>query len=218
MSKTSIKFGGHSFTPYPCGALYWPDQDMLVISDLHFEKSSHFAAKGQFLPPYDTAETLDKLCRICSRVKPQKLLFLGDVFHDPEAMSRMDTTCGRGFGELLSAHAVIWVDGNHDKGTVPQGVEAVDTAQIDTIRFSHEATDRDGYEISGHYHPSVSFKHRGVKVRRPCFVHDDRRLIVPSFGVLTGGLDLHDSAYKTILNGQTNIYALGQNQVYKVAA
>ena len=43
------------------GALYWPEERVLVIADLHLEKGSSFAGRGVLLPPYDTAATLARL-------------------------------------------------------------------------------------------------------------------------------------------------------------
>jgi len=52
------------------------------------------------------------------------------------------------------------------------------------------ARDAEAPEISGHYHPKARL--RGV--RRPAFVTDGRRLILPAFGTYTGGLDVTDPA------------------------
>ena len=43
------------------GALFWEEQRLLVVSDLHLEKGSSFAARGVLLPPYDTVATLAAL-------------------------------------------------------------------------------------------------------------------------------------------------------------
>ena len=45
------------------GALYWPEQGLLAVADLHLEKGSSFAERGVLLPPYDTAATLARLAR-----------------------------------------------------------------------------------------------------------------------------------------------------------
>ena len=48
----------------PSGALYWPEERMLVVADLHLEKGSAFAKRGVLLPPYDTASTLARLAGV----------------------------------------------------------------------------------------------------------------------------------------------------------
>ena len=49
------------------GALVWEEQSLLVVSDLHLEKGSSFAARGVLLPPYDTVATLSRLAAVIAR-------------------------------------------------------------------------------------------------------------------------------------------------------
>ncbi len=60
------------------GGLWWADERMLVVADLHFEKGSSFARRGQLLPPYDTAETLMRLAGLVARLDPRVVIALGD--------------------------------------------------------------------------------------------------------------------------------------------
>ena len=55
---------------FPEGALWWADTRMLVVADLHLEKGSSFARRGQLIPPYDTFETLSALARLIARLQP----------------------------------------------------------------------------------------------------------------------------------------------------
>ncbi|MES2034735.1 MAG: phosphoesterase, partial [Pseudomonadota bacterium] len=43
------------------GAMYATTHNALMVADLHFEKGSAYASRGQLLPPYDTRETLSRL-------------------------------------------------------------------------------------------------------------------------------------------------------------
>ena len=65
-SETLLHLGGELLTPLPEGALWWPAERVLVVSDLHLEKGSAHAARGQMLPPYDTGATLDLVERLCA--------------------------------------------------------------------------------------------------------------------------------------------------------
>ena len=56
-----IRLNGAALTADPSGALLWPTRRTLVVADLHLEKGSAFAARGQLLPPYDTRATLERL-------------------------------------------------------------------------------------------------------------------------------------------------------------
>ena len=56
-----------AFVADRAGALYWPEQGLLAVADLHLEKGSSFAARGVLLPPYDTAATLERLAGLIAR-------------------------------------------------------------------------------------------------------------------------------------------------------
>ena len=71
------------------GALFWQEQRLLVVSDLHLEKGSSFAARGVLLPPYDTVATLSRLAAVIARHDPRMVIALGDSFHDRTAHERL---------------------------------------------------------------------------------------------------------------------------------
>src|SRR5262249_3341409 len=71
------------------GALYWPEQRCLVVSDLHLEKGSSLASRGVLLPPYDTASTLERLADALSRHAVRTVVALGDSFHDQNGPARL---------------------------------------------------------------------------------------------------------------------------------
>ena len=54
------------------------------------EKGSHFAARGQMLPPYDTRETLRKLANVIDTYDAATVIALGDSLHDATAAERID--------------------------------------------------------------------------------------------------------------------------------
>jgi hypothetical protein len=67
----------------------------------------------------------------------------------------------------------------------------MDEALVDGLVLRHEADPRDlRPELSGHFHPKLRVRVRGRLVSRRCFVATDRKLILPAFGALTGGLDV----------------------------
>ena len=74
------------------GALYWPEQGLLVVADLHLEKGSSFARRGQLLPPYDTTETLARLARLIAHYVPRTVIALGDNFHDGGGPARLSAS------------------------------------------------------------------------------------------------------------------------------
>ena len=91
------------------GALFWPEEKMLIVADLHLEKGSAFAARGVLLPPYDTASTLARLARLIERYAPQIVMALGDSFHDGGGPARMADT-DRASLKALAARARLAMD------------------------------------------------------------------------------------------------------------
>ena len=176
---------------HPSGALFWREQATLVVGDLHFEKASSYHRSGQFLPPYDTAETLRRLAEAVACFAPRRLILLGDVFHDGAAWDRMAQTDRDRLTVILDGVETIWVEGNHDAHFVPPGQTSHAVYRLGGITFRHIMDEAgDVPEISAHYHPAAVIMHRGARLRRACFVCTQHRLLVPAFGALAGGLDV----------------------------
>src|SRR3954462_7213117 len=95
------------------GALYWPDESLLVVADLHLEKGSSFARRGMLLPPYDTTETLARLAKLVAHYAPRIVIALGDNFHDGEGPSRLSDTDRATWRALQSGREGGWIAGNH---------------------------------------------------------------------------------------------------------
>ena len=215
MSNRSTEFAGHGFDLHPSGALFWLDASLLIVGDLHLEKGSSYHRSGQFLPPYDTAQTLARLGAVLTDLMPRRLLFLGDVFHDGAAWARMSQRDRHMLSDIADAHETIWVEGNHDQSFVPPGHSACTVHEEGGIMFRHIMDAADPRpEISAHYHPAGVVSHRGARLRRPCFVQAETRLVVPAFGVLTGGLDCRDAALAALHGKTTRLFLLGADSVF----
>ena len=89
--------------------------------------------------------------------------------------------------------------------------------KIDKFLFTHIPIKTSLFQICGHYHPKVKIVHRGKTIFKTSFVHNKKILILPSFGILTGGLDIHSKQISDVL-GKNNlsIYPVGQDKVYKL--
>lgn len=201
------------------GALWWADEGMLVVADLHFEKGSSFARRGQLLPPYDTGETLARLTRLVRRFQPRLVVALGDSFHDGEAAARLHAHDRDDLVALQAGRDWVWIAGNHDPGT-PAGLGgmALDMLAVGRLVFRHEP--RVGLaegEIAGHLHPAARVYGRGRSARRRCFAGDGYRLILPAFGAYAGGLDVLDPAFDGLFAAATfRAFMLGDDRVYPV--
>src|SRR3954465_11573014 len=96
------------------GALYWPEQGMLAVADLHLEKGSSFAERGVLLPPYDTAATLARLGALIARYSPRVVVALGDSFHDGRVPARLADPARATLKAMQRGRDWIWIAGNHD--------------------------------------------------------------------------------------------------------
>jgi DNA ligase-associated metallophosphoesterase len=191
-SKTMVpfSFAGHDLLALPQGALFWPARRALLVADLHFEKASWFAIRGQMLPPYDTIATLTALSALAEQTCATEIWCLGDSFHDSAGCERLPVDAQEMLRVLTSTRRWIWITGNHDRSIDRCGGEVMDEALVDGLVLRHEADRRETRpELSGHFHPKLRVRVRGRQVSRRCFVATPTKLILPAFGALTGGLD-----------------------------
>ena len=186
-----FSFAGHDFLASPDGALHWPAERALLVADLHLEKASWFARLGQMLPPYDSIATLADLTALAASTRAQEIWCLGDSFHDRHGCDRLPERAREMLTALTSTLRWTWITGNHDPGFADHcGGDILGEAQVDGLILRHEADAADlRPELSGHFHPKLRITHRGRQVSRRCFVATQRKLILPAFGALTGGLD-----------------------------
>ena len=201
------------------GTLFWEAQGLLVVSDLHLEKGSSFAARGVLLPPYDTVATLGRLAAVIARHDPRMVIALGDSFHDRDAHRRLSGADRDAIAALQARRDWIWISGNHDPKLPSDlgGVVAQEVA-IGPIMFRHEPTGAAG-EISGHLHPKARVSTRGRSMERRCFACDGERAVMPAFGAFTGGLNIRDAAFAKIFQTLGFVaHVLGDSRLHAIAA
>jgi uncharacterized protein len=201
------------------GALYWPEQGLLAIADLHLEKGSSFAARGQMLPPYDTAATLSRLGRLVAHYAPRVVVAVGDSFHDGGGPARLSREDRDNLHALQRGRDWIWLTGNHDPEPAAN-IGGVFHAMLSlgALTFRHIPTGAEG-EIAGHLHPVARVSHRGRAVSRRCFAADKSRMVMPAFGAFTGGLNIRDAAFADAFGTLAfTAHMLGEERLYAFAA
>ena len=219
MHIADMTVSGVNFTADLSGALYWADERLLVVSDLHLEKGSSFATRGVLLPPHDTTETLARLDAVIARYQPHAVIALGDSFHDREAHDRLTAAHRATLATLQTGRDWIWIVGNHDPD-LPRdlGGSVASDVGIGPVVFRHEPTGAAG-EIAGHLHPKARVSRRGRSVERRCFASDGERAIMPAFGAYTGGLSIRDLAFAAIFKSLAfAAHVLGANRMHAIAA
>ena len=209
---------GAAVTFRASGALWIEAEAMLVVADLHLEKGSAYAARGQMLPPYDTHDTLRRLTAEIAATGPAAVVLLGDTFHDRASEDRLATEDAEQLRTLAGLTRLIWVIGNHDAdGPSALPGEVADELTVAGLLLRHEpqAGLQPG-EVAGHLHPCARVTASRGSVRRRCFVTDGERLVVPAFGAYAGGLNIRDQAFSGLFARDPLCGALGGTRVHAV--
>jgi DNA ligase-associated metallophosphoesterase len=203
MSAVAFSFAGQKFVPLTSGALFWPSRNALLVADLHFEKASWYGTRQQFLPPYDTSDTLAALIDAVEATGATALWCLGDSFHDAGGPDRLPTAARALLERLTRTLDWLWITGNHDHEVARSlGGRVMAECEASGIQLRHEADPLDTRpEISGHYHPKLKLHVRGRGISRRCFAVTPTKIVLPAFGALTGGLDVGDPVFGRVLGG-----------------
>lgn len=207
MNSANLTFAGETLTALPSGALYWEREGLLAVADLHLGKSDRIARRtGAMLPPYETSETLSRLADVVDAVSPEVVLCLGDTFDDIEAIQSLSADHLATLTRLQAGRRWLWLEGNHDPGPMELGGEHLAEYTLGPLTFRHIARE-DAYagEVSGHYHPKARLK----GASRPCFMMDDKRLILPAFGCYTGGLSWTEPVLRNLFAPSALAYLTG---------
>jgi DNA ligase-associated metallophosphoesterase len=213
-----MRIGGAEAMLRCSGALWLAAERALVVADLHLEKGSSYAARGQMLPPYDTRETLKRLAAEVEALTPAMVVLLGDTFHDRKSEGRLARDDAERLRDLARGRTLVWVVGNHDADgprALPGEVVAELTLCGLTLRHEPRAGSQPG-EISGHLHPAARVRAARGSVRRRCFVTDSERAILPAFGAYAGGLNVRDKAFAGLFVRSPLAGALGNGRVHAV--
>jgi DNA ligase-associated metallophosphoesterase len=207
---------GVRVTPLPEGALWIGDSATLIVSDLHLEKGSSYAARGVALPPYDTRATLTRLAAVITRLAPRQVVCLGDSLHDRTADARMAAQDIALISDLARARRWIWIEGNHDPAPPTHwGGERLEALTLGPLVLRHApAAGPAPGEIAGHLHPVARISGHGRSTRRRSFLTDGARLVMPAFGAYAGGLNACDIAFTPLFPDGFVALALGRDRVW----
>lgn len=212
------RLNGAAVTLRASGALWLEAQRTLVVADLHLEKGSAYAMRGQMLPPYDTRETLRRLQAEVMATLPDAVILLGDTFHDRKSEDRLARDDAQTLRSLAGATRLIWVIGNHDAdGPRALPGDVADELSIAGLTLRHEPVEGPQIgEVAGHLHPCARVVASRGSVRRRCFVTDGSRMVVPAFGAYAGGLNIRDAAFAGLFSQPPLCGALGADRVHAV--
>lgn len=202
------------------GALYAPDYKVLIVADLHFEKASTlFEKTGVTFPPFDTRETLLRLQTAIDRYCPERIIFLGDTWHDEFGISRMQDADQQRLRDIAKRYDTLFISGNHDEfSTKGSNLPMVPEIKLGDVILRHEPVeDINSLQICGHLHPVARLNQKGRMIRRRCFYVSDKQCILPAMGALTGGLNCLDPVFDRFMSHSARrVIMLGRNRVFHI--
>lgn len=192
-------------------AMFWKEQSMLILADLHLGKAAHFRKSGIPISEWVHAKDFLRLEQLIQHFSPKDVLFLGDLFHS-------EHNAGWGiFQQYIRSKSHLHfhlIMGNHDmlapKAYKIDNLKICNTLNIEPFSFTHIPEDTSFYNISGHLHPAIQMKGKGrQKVKLPCFYFGARQAIMPAFGNFTG-------TAKMIPLKDSDVYVIAEDVVMKV--
>ena len=207
MTKTLTLFN-QTFILHPSGAMFWEEEDLLVISDVHLGKVSHFRKFGSAVPQKAIAGNFKKMDEVIGSFDPSKIAFLGDLFH---SSLNKEWLLFEQWMETVSAE-VILVEGNHDIISPLKyetlGIFITSEMVIKNFLFTHHPEERPGFfNFSGHIHPGVRINGLGrQQLKLSCFFKSKDQLILPAFGEFTG-------KHILIPQGDDEVYVVTKEEV-----
>ena len=190
-----VELGGHELVLLGDGAVYWPEQQTLLVADTHFGKEATFRRALIPVPTGVTDSTLATLDRLIDRIEPRRLVFLGDLFHDKRSLTVATQRSMTAFFDRHDSVTMVLVRGNHDAATgrLPPTWPIEDVGprwRIDSVALEHFPADPpEGCSLlmCGHLHPAVRLRHGDDRMGKlACFWHHAGTLVLPAIGEFTG--------------------------------
>lgn len=189
-----FKFLDQTLLLLPEKAIFWAEEQMLIIADVHLGKVGHFRKAGIAIPKRMEQDDLAMVSDLIQEYEPLSIVFLGDLFHS-EMNNDWDWLVL--WRSLHKTIRLVLVRGNHDilndSFYTDLEFDLHDTLNHGPFLFSHEPLkanalqEQDHYVVSGHIHPGVTLQGGGRQLLTlPCFHFGHRQALLPAFGKFTG--------------------------------
>jgi len=190
-----IQLHGQSFQMHFSGALFWVEKSILLISDVHLGKISHFRKYGAAVPQQAIQQNFDTLNTAVKFFKPKVITFIGDLFH---SSLNSEWALFEDWVHSITSEMIL-VSGNHDIISPLKyealAIKVIPELILDSFILTHHPEERDSlFNFSGHIHPAIKLSGLGRQsVRLPCFYKTESQMILPAFGKFTGNYTLEPS-------------------------
>ncbi|HET8737894.1 MAG TPA: ligase-associated DNA damage response endonuclease PdeM [Pricia sp.] len=188
MNPQSVQIQNQNFSLHPSGALFWKEKSILLISDVHLGKISHFRKFGAAVPRNAIQRNFDRMDGCLQHFTPEHVIFMGDLFHS--SLNKEWQLFEKWRGNINSK--ITLVAGNHDIISPVKyeelGIQVASELQLAGFLMTHHPEEREGFfNFCGHVHPAIRLTGLGRQsVRLRCFYKSKSQLILPAFGAFTG--------------------------------
>jgi uncharacterized protein len=186
----------------PQKAIYWQQEKALIVADVHLGKVGHFRKAGIAVPRDMEQNDLAVLSDLIAEHHPEKIIFLGDLFHsDMNADWQWFELWRQQFPNL----EIILIKGNHDiideRHYRQLNIAIYAELLIGPFLMLHhpltaaQIEKNTAYAFCGHIHPGISLTGKARQaITLSCFAFGDKQAILPSFGKFTGRVAICNSA------------------------
>ena len=189
-----VDWAGEELLAQPEKVLWWPRVSALLVADMHLGKIGHFRKAGIPLPMSSAQAAMDKLDQVVRRLKPERLLVLGDLTHSAWNKELQVFQAWRASHEQL---VVELVRGNHDiiADQLLKDFKMQDLGVVHReggLELTHDPEENilleEGYcRLAGHVRPGVRLTGKARQsMRLPCFYFGQKLGLLPAFGAFTG--------------------------------
>ena len=175
--------------------IFWEEEKILILSDLHLGKSGHFRKSGIGIPQNIFKEDLQRLFSEIQFFKPKTVLIAGDMFHS-KANKEIDFFLK--WRNDIATVGFFLIRGNHDilpkKMYKEANIEVFENKySLKNFCFTHdisthcEEPGKEVFTFSGHIHPGIKMKGLGNQsLMLPCFYFGKKYAVLPAFSAFTG--------------------------------
>ncbi|MCZ4352103.1 ligase-associated DNA damage response endonuclease PdeM [Roseovarius aestuarii] len=209
MTSHPFTLAGTQLIARPTGALHWPDQNLLCVSDLHLGTSARRVGTGNAAqPPYETRDILTRLEADLKATGARTLVCLGDGFDDTASPDDLSDDESQWIQTLQAGRRWVWIDGNH--GPMDLGGTHLAELPLPPLTFRHVARRGASGEISGHFHPKAQVSIKDRDIARPAFLIDGDRAVLPAYGTYSGGTRCSDATLSNLMRREAMAILTGR--------